>query len=469
MNPAFYHALMRTASFFKYYGHIRYRSVPVARAMFYAFHRKEMKRLSKRRLRAYPNMKARKRKLYTQLIRTEPLRRLPYRPHPRLPGKIIYSPHAVQGISVHPRTSIVCGQLRSDRKMLGRSQVPFCIPAQMRPLNKKSYRILLRHIRRTMRNKRVPSYLRTRSFYRWMAAQLVDVMRIIDGTERLMRKNRIKGVVQHSTVHPLGYILMHMAKQRGIRTINLQHGLNDDYQLMSSYVHYYVAWGSMHKKRLTLLGVPARKIALIGSPRFDVIYRRKWLHKAQLARKLKYSAKKFVFVYPEQPLNIRKNRAALRLIVRSLTPYRRKVILIVKKHPRQRKSTLSRHTLRKLRYIRQITHRHLHLYHLLKGSNAVIVQFSTAGIEAMLFRRPTIALAMYKNTLKHEFSYYASSRWITSARGQRQMNAITRKMISSKRYRNAVLRKQNRYLRSAYRVKVAGPVVKKYIRARTGR
>ncbi|KRE46303.1 hypothetical protein [Paenibacillus sp. Soil522] len=275
-------------------------------------------------------------------------------------------------------------------------------------------------------------------------------MRKIDGIDQLFSKNNIKAIVQSSSVNPMGYLLVHMGKQRRIPTMNFQYGLIDTYQILSTNVDHYIAWGDQHRKRLTRYGAPQHKFHLHGNARFDPIFNGKWMNKSQISRKLGINGNKTIFVYPEQPLKPRDNRIVMERIIRALLPFRNKVALLVKKHPRQKGSGLSPGMMRKYPFAKLIRHRAIRLYDLLSGTDAAFVQFSTTGLEAMLFRKPVIALSFFPNTNKHEYSYYASSKLLTSAKGQKQLRTIVSKFMNRSSYRRLMMNKQQKYLLGAY-------------------
>ncbi|WP_028609941.1 hypothetical protein [Paenibacillus harenae] len=440
-----YRAFELTASFFYLFRNVRYKHVPVVRAMGYSFHRNAV-RLYRRSKPGGRKWLFKKRTLYSRLVGNDHVTPVAYRPASRNPGKIVYSILVTKGLDVDRGNSITCIENRSRRRL----KKPLYNPEASGRLHAGQYRSLLRQIRSIVRQRGIHPYFKRKSFMRWIRIQLRSVMRKIDGIDRLFGKNNVKGVIQFSSVNPMGYLLVHMGKQRRIPTMNIQFGLNDTYQILSTNIDHYVAWGEQHKKRLTQFGVPGSKFHLLGNARFDPIFTNKWMNKAELLKKLKIRPGKTVFVYPEQPLPQRHNRIVMRAILRSLLPYRKKVVLLVKNHPRQRGSGLTRSLVRKYPFARLIRHRSIQLNDLLNGSDAVFVQFSTTGLEAMLFRKPVISLAFFPDTNKHEYSYYASSRRVTSAKGYKQLKSIIKPFMRSGSYRRLMLAKQNMYVASAY-------------------
>lgn len=462
MNYVFYHALTLTKGFFHAFRGIRYKGVPVARAMFYPFHRDAVAYYTKNRPPAKRGWQKKQRHLYKGLIANEPLARIAYPPKQSM-RRIIFSPYACQGIPLNPREAIICGVSRDEKKHVRRSDQTYCVPSEMAPLNKKSYAVLVKKIRQVIKSKHTQSYFKRPAFQKWMFKELRNVMRTIDGLDILYRANNIKGVVMHSTVHPLGYLAVHMAKQRGLKTMVLQYGINDDYQLLSTYPHYYVAWGVSHQKRLTRYGVPASKFRMLGNARFDSLFRYKAKSKKQLAKLLRFPHNRMLFVYAEQPLKYKQNKLAMTTIIRALKQHRKRVMLLVKEHPRQKKRSVSKRELRTFRFIRIVRHKHVHLYDLIKNAAAVFTQFSTVGTEAILLNRALIALSLFPNTDKHEFSYYAASAYITSARNQRQLNKIISLFVKRPQYRRNILRRQQTYRKQTYAGSLSGVRIKKFI------
>lgn len=429
-----------TARFFHTFRNVKYKNISVVRAMAYPFHMKAVKnyRGSKRL-----SLIRSPRHMYSKLIAGDRATAVTY--HPAGSAKKIFTPFALEGLSVNRNQSIIC----LDKKNRRKQRAPYYNPAASGRFQKGQYNSLVRQIKAIVRRRGVHRYFKSRSFMSWIKSQLRTVMRQIDGIERLFLKNNIKAVVQASSVNPMGYLLVHMAKQRRVPTINLQYGLIDTYQIFSTNADYYVAWGAQHQKRLTRYGAPRNLFRLLGNARFDSIFSGKWMNKARLLRKVGIRRDKMVFVYPEQPLKSRYNRVAMKRVVQALQPYRRKIVLLVKKHPRQGGSGLTKSMMRKYPFAK-VVRRSIRLYDLLNGADAAFVQFSTTGLEAMLFRKPVIALSFFPNTNKHEYTYYASSRLVTSARSQGQLRKIVAKVMNGSSYRRAMLNKQERYLLGAY-------------------
>ncbi|KRE22285.1 hypothetical protein [Paenibacillus sp. Soil522] len=434
-----------TANFFHTFRNVRYMHVPVVRAMAYSFHL-DAEKYYKRAKQTGQRWIRNPRQMYDKLVANDHVTAVPYTPSKLGKAKKIFSTLAIEGLGVNKSQNIICIENKSRRRL----KSPYYNPEASGRLQTVHYNSLLRQIKSIVYKKGVHPYFKRRAFMKWIKLQLRSVMRKIDGINQLFSKNNIKAVIQVSSVNPMGYLLVHMGKQRRIPTINIQYGLNDTYQVLSTNVDHYVAWGELHRKRLTRYGTPPNKFHLLGNARFDPIFNGKWMNKSQISNKLGINGNKTIFVYPEQPLKPRENRIVMNRIIRALLPFRNKVALLVKKHPRQRGSGLSPGMMRKYQFAKLIRHGAIRLYDLLSGADAVFVQFSTTGLEAMLFRKPVIALAFFPNTNKHEYTYYASSRLLASAKGQKQLRTIVSKFMKESPYRKVMMNKQQKYLLGAY-------------------
>jgi hypothetical protein len=434
-----------TAKFFHTFRSVKYKHVPVVRAMAYPFHLdavksfKSSKRTGQRWIRN-------PRQLYDKLVASDVVITVPYNPSQLGKSKTIFSSKVIEGLGINIKQNIICIEKKNRRRL----RAPYYNPEASGRLVAAHYNMLLSQIKSIVRKKGVHSYFKRKVFMKWITSQLRSVMRKIDGIEQLFSKNNIKAVIQSSSVNPMGYLLVHMGKQRRIPTMNIQYGLLDTYQILSTNVDHYVAWGSQHRKRLTRYGTPQHKFHLLGNARFDPLFNGKWMNKSQLSRKMGIKGNKTIFVYPEQPLKMHYNRIAMQRVIRALLPFRKKVALLVKKHPRQKGSGLSSGMMRKYPFAKLIRKRSIQLYDMLSGADTVFVQFSTTGLEAMLIRKPVIALSFFPNTNKHEYSYYASSKLLTSAKGQKQLRTIISKFMKDSSYRRLMLNKQQKYLLGAY-------------------
>ncbi|MCA0754962.1 hypothetical protein KP806_07855 [Paenibacillus sp. N4] len=444
MNNSQLRAYDLTANFFHTFRSVRYKHVPVVRAMAYPFHLKAVKsfRGSKRTGLRFIRSP---RQMYDRLVASDHITAVPYKAG-RTNAKTIFSSLVIDGLGVSMKQNIVCIEKKNRRRL----KAPYYNPEASGRLQTGQYNRLLGQIKSIVRTKGVHPYFKRKAFMIWIKPQLRSVMRKIDGIDQLLSGNNIKAIVQSSSVNPMGYLLVHMGRQRRIPTLNIQYGLIDTYQILSTNADHYVAWGEQHRKRLTRYGTPYHKFHLIGNPRFDSIFNGRWISKSQLMNKMGLNGSKTVFVYPEQPLKMKHNRIVMQRIIRALLPYRKQVALLVKRHPRQKSSGLSPGMMRKYPFAKLIRNRSLHLYDLLNSADAVFVQFSTTGLEAMLFRKPVIALAFFPNTNKHEYSYYASSNLIASARRENQLRTIVSKYMNKNSYRSLMLNQQQKYLLGAY-------------------
>lgn len=434
-----------TANFFHTFRSVRYKHVPVVRAMAYPFHLNAVKYFESSN-RAGLRWIRNPRQMYDKLVANDPITAVPYKPSKLKKAKTIYSSLVIEGLGINIKQNIICIEKKNSLRL----KAPYYNPEASGRLQTAHFNTLMRQIKSIVHKKGVHPYFKRKTFMKWITSQLRSVMRKIDGIEQLFAKNNIKAVIQSSSVNPMGYLLVHMGKQRRIPTMNIQYGLIDTYQILSTNVDHYVAWGEQHRKRLTRYGAPQNKFHLLGNARFDPIFNGKWMNKSQLSNKLGINGNKTIFVYPEQPLEMRHNRIVMQRIIRALLPFRKKVALLVKKHPRQKGSGLSPVMMRKYPFAKLIRHRAIQLYDLLSGADNVFVQFSTTGLEAMLFRKPVIALSFFPNTNKHEYSYYASSKLLTSAKGQKQLRTIVSKFINGSTYRRLMMNKQQKYLLGAY-------------------
>ncbi|MFD2670555.1 CDP-glycerol glycerophosphotransferase family protein [Marinicrinis sediminis] len=460
MNMAQYRAFQLTSTFFTLFDHVRYKQVPLLRALAYEFHRKAVL--------YYEPMKPARltaqhvHKLYDMLVAQDRVLPVPYHPKPGTSEKIVFGSLANYGFQLPAHKFILCLDGSQRRKS------PCYVPEAMAPLNTRSFPFLVRQIKAVLRRKNMHPFFRKRWVFPWLKARLPSLMRKVDGIERLMNLTYVRGIIQSSSVNPVGYLLVHMGKQRKIPTINIQYGLIDFYQTLSTNADYYFAWGHTHKNRLMHYGTPASKIQLMGNARFDPIFTQTWMDKTQLASRLKFPANKTVFFYPEQPDLPEHNKIVVNKIIKALLPYSKHVILLVKKHPNQKQSGLTLALRRKYPFAKLIPHGAIHLYDLIHGSNALLIQYSTVGLEGMLFQKPVIALTFFPNRKRKEYSYYSSSPAITSARGQSQLNAIIRQYLKSQRYRNQMMNRQNLYREQAYSGTLSSTRIRNFVEAVSG-
>ena len=448
INHITFKAYELTHHFLKVFNHITYKDIPVARAMIFNFYRliaiRNYENLSSKNM----NMsKDQKRKLYGVLFDNEEVKQLPYNPNVAQPHKIILS-RFVDVLDIDTESGIFCDEYVKDE----RERPPYINPANLVPLDSKVEKQLIKQIHMVSEDKKVPTIFRSKGFRVWVCKQLAHIIRLIDGIELIFMQNNIKGVVQDVSLLPMNYILVHMCKQRNIPSINIQLFLNSHYQLMSMNPDYYITFGQFDIDRMTELGVPPQKFKIIGNPRFDHIFNDTWMNKNQLARLLDFASDKLVFFYAEQPIHPEEiNKVILDALIQSLYPHRDKVVFIIKKHPRQAKSTLSNSYLKKYPFIKLISTNDIQLYDLINNSDIVFTQFSCVGLEAILLDKPMISINFFQDELNREHSYFAKNPLVTSSNNLQQLNEIINNMIENPvKCKHSILEKQTIYKRYIY-------------------
>ncbi|WP_026691194.1 CDP-glycerol glycerophosphotransferase family protein [Alteribacter aurantiacus] len=464
MNHQTFKAYELTHHFFKVFKNVTYKDVPIARVLTLNFYR----------IFALPNYglletkdnvvsEVQTRKLYNLVFDDENVVSVQYSSTKALPSKVIFS-RFVDKISFDKRNGIYCDEyIKSNDE-----RPPYVNPTLLVSANRKAYKRVVEKVNSVLAKKSIPPVLKQQKFKDWFLSQMEHVIRLIDGLEKIFSENNIRGAVQESTLLPMNYIILFMCKQRKIPTINLQLFLNSHYQLMSMNSDYYVVFGQKEVDRMSKYGVPQEKLIKLGNGRFDTIFTRKWMNKEQLVKKMKVPRGKIILLYAEQPVRpATVNVRVMKAMISALSPFSKKIILLVKKHPRQPQSTFTPELLKKFKFIK-VVNENTHLYDLISGSDCILTQFSCVGLEAILFNKQMISVCFFEDQPSREHSYFATHPDVTSARDSLHLRRIVGKYISSQAYRKKIFLKQNEYRKYIYPGKVCTPDIQAFIKEKTG-
>ncbi len=226
---------------------------------------------------------------------------------------------------------------------------------------------------------------------KWFYRQTPEVIRVFDAFQSLFETYNVGGVLTISSIVWMDCALNLIARTNRIPSVTLQHGLILDRDL---FCHTPISatkkavWGTAVQDWYRNTGYPESRIAVVGSPRFDVITNRQWSNKNDLCKKLGIPSDKKIMTYATGT----DRNALVPLIVEGLKTIP-EIFLVLSLHPSEA-PILNQYQQLIGDYAdcRVVRYGEIGLYDTLSGSDFFITHCSTAGLEAMLFKLPVITI-----------------------------------------------------------------------------
>jgi CDP-glycerol glycerophosphotransferase (TagB/SpsB family) len=183
------------------------------------------------------------------------------------------------------------------------------------------------------------------------------------------------------------------------------------------FADFIAVWGDSYKKSLVECGVPAKKIVVTGSPRFDGLAKKKF-DLDKIRKKLGISRNDKIFVFAPPVLF---NIGELEIMAREI----RKIPgcrLVVKLHP-----TIKTEDYTIAAGKDAVIVQHVDLYELIAVSAALITDSSTTGLEAMAMGKPVI---IFGRRLMPG-NIYASTMAVLRARNAPELHSALKSILKN--------------------------------------
>jgi hypothetical protein len=254
-------------------------------------------------------------------------------------------------------------------------------------------------------------------FLDWFKSRIPQVVRILDAVQTLFETIRVSAVLTVSSVYSMDGALNLVARAHRIPSLTLQHGLmaeNDLFHHVPILATKKLVWGEAVRAWYRQFGFPESRISVVGSPRFDIIFKRKWCGKEQLCRMLQIDPSRKVIVYGADIWRI--DQTIVPIILEGLRAIP-DIFLVMLQHPGDNPEP---HEKLAAGYPdgKVVRFGHISLYDALSGADLFITCFSTSALEAMLFKLPVITVEPTPPTFS--FGDSGASLKVTDAAGLRQ-------------------------------------------------
>ncbi len=221
--------------------------------------------------------------------------------------------------------------------------------------------------------------------------------------ENFFKKNKfkIKTISSFDENSPNNKTILDAAKFNNIKTFGIQHGAIHD--IHPAYIYsdkddtvkilpdYTLLWGLKWKDIIVKKGnYPEKSVYITGNLRTDII---------PLLKKTEVNRKNKTILFATQPQPDKNMRYQNAFDVFNVLKKFPKIKLIVKPHPNEKDITYYEEIIRKTGITNYEINTKNDLYLLINLSDAVIVSYSTVGLEALFFKKPLIVLDYLKQDI----------------------------------------------------------------------
>ena len=203
--------------------------------------------------------------------------------------------------------------------------------------------------------------------------------------ELALKVHDVQCLLLHSDAHHGSRLFTFVGQQLGIPSVVAQHGLTlGEWGYTPLYAHYFAAWGNQSRQWMIDHGVSPERIVITGSPRIDRILRLTPLSRTTLH----LPEQRKLILWPIDPGPISHLRSILEQIMQAISD-NPSLTLIIRPHPSMHEISWLREAATKYSQC-LFSPAHYDLFSIIHHCDAVLVQESTVGVEAMAFDKPII-------------------------------------------------------------------------------
>lgn len=274
----------------------------------------------------------------------------------------------------------------------------------------------------------------------WFMKKTAEIVRILDAVDSLFKGLNIGAVLTVSSTYSMDGALNLIARANRIPSFTLQHGLmadNDLFAHIPILATKKMVWGKATQDWYQRFGYPTSRVTVTGSPRFDIIFQKKWLNKAKLCQVLQIPTTQKIVVYATQILRIAQTVTSI--VLEGLTNIPNLFIIILlhpgeNPHPHQE-------LVKKYANCKVVQFGHISLYDALSGSDLFVTCYSTAALEAMLFKIPVVTVEPSRPTFS--FGALGASLQVTNAT---ELKQVVTRLISDGVFKSQAIVRYQKFI-----------------------
>ncbi|WP_188208227.1 glycosyltransferase family protein [Alkalibacillus aidingensis] len=231
------------------------------------------------------------------------------------------------------------------------------------------------------------------TFQQNLLNELSKIIPTLQAAENFMKHISVSGFVLGSTNHLEGRALALVARQHGIPTICMQHGIiASPLGYLPKLADFLAVYGNYERNLYLNSGVPSENIKVIGHPRFDEINHPPQTNRRTFNRKLRIHPKQknILIISHHEQFN------DLESIMRELNNQPVNIIIKPRTHVKKLR-TYSK------RYSNVYLAKGIQLYDLIRYADIVVSYESTVALEAMIASKPVF---IWKQNSPNPIDYF---------------------------------------------------------------
>jgi len=274
-----------------------------------------------------------------------------------------------------------------------------------------------------------------------------EMIRYIEIINNMLSIERPRLLVVMNEITTLGNIAVHIAKQKNIKTLCIQHGtVCDASDFTPVYVDKLAVWGDNPKEAFMKKGVPTEKIVITGAPQFDDLALRNIDLKGKELKKIGIKSGKKIIVLATQPVpDMEQITEALSKVVKTIPETQ----LVIKTHPCE-------YSIKKYLKIAKkqglddaiLTGKYLHP--LLNRCDVLVTSSSTVGMEAMILNKSVITVNF---TNIPDLMPYAEEGAAIGVYEKKKLMKAVKSVLYDKKIRDKLIKKGKEFIyRECYKM-----------------
>lgn len=277
-------------------------------------------------------------------------------------------------------------------------------------------------------------------FLQWFQSQIPGAIQVLDAVQSIFETGNIGMALTISSIVWMDSALNLIAKANHIPSVTLQHGLileRDLFCHIPIIATKKMVWGKAIQQWYQKHGYPESRVSVVGSPRFDVIFNRKWCGKERLCQMLGIAPGKRIAVYATGT----DKETIVPIVVKGLENIQ-ELFLIILLHPSESALVSQYQELAgNSPFCKVVQFGHITLYDALSGADFFITHCSTAGLEAMFFKLPVITV----EPSPPPFSYGSLGASIPVTNSA-ELHQTANRLINDEAYRSSAISQYQQFL-----------------------
>ena len=306
--------------------------------------------------------------------------------------------------------------------------------------NPKAVSTLTAQIAQTINKSQDDPILGAPELLEWFKGILPEAISYLDAIQLLIDTNNIGAVLTISSTYSMDGAMNLVARANRIPSFTLQHGIIAEENL---YAHIPILatqkmiWGNTSHTWFQNFGYPESRLSVIGSPRFDEIFNRKWWGKEKLHQVLKIDPSHQIIVFTAQIFHY--NQIVAPVLLEGLKNIPGITVLMIL-HPGD--DPVPHEQLAEgYPNCKVIRSGHISLYDALSGADLFITYFSTSAFEAMLFKLPLVTLEPVPPTFS-----LGDQNVSLKATNAAELHNLIKKLLSDKSFRAKNIENYQKFL-----------------------